>query len=263
MNFEPSGPLRTSTNLGDRAGTSPDEQGGGPGNFETLGDLVADLVLAAELVPRDRLAAARGRAGAGSLAEALRDEGYAQPEGIARSLARRHDLPFIDLQAERIVPGAAELVPLLTLQRVIAIPISNAGDRLRIAIANPGNVHGIDELRLASKYPVDIGVASRDDIIAEIEKIARRSEVLETQSALEEFDIVDETEDDLEVDDGVSDAPLVRLVNSIIMQAATDGASDIHFEPQEDRSSCACASTVCSTRPSRSRSGWPTASRRD
>ena len=73
MNFEPSGPLRTSTNLGDRAGTSADEQAGGPGNFETLGDLVADLVLAAELVPRDRLAAARGRAGAGSLAEALRD----------------------------------------------------------------------------------------------------------------------------------------------------------------------------------------------
>ena len=125
-------------------------------------------------------------------------------------------------------------MPLLTLQRVIAIPISNAGDRLRIAIANPGNVHGIDELRLASKYPVDIGVASRDDIIAEIEKIARRSEALETQSALDEFDVLDETEDDLEVDDGVSDAPLVRLVNSIIMQAATDGASDIHFEPQED-----------------------------
>ena len=56
---------------------------------------------------------------------------------------------------------------------------------------------------------------------------------METQSALDEIEVVDD-EDDLEVDDGVSDAPLVRLVNSIIMQAATDGASDIHFEPQED-----------------------------
>ena len=100
MNFEPAGPLRTSTNLGDRAGTPTD--GEGAAGFETIGDLVADLVLAAEIVPRDRLAAARGRAGAGSLAEALRDEGYAQPEGVARSLARRHDLPFIDLQAERV-----------------------------------------------------------------------------------------------------------------------------------------------------------------
>ena len=57
---------------------------------------------------------------------------------------------------------------------------------------------------------------------------------METQSALDEFEVVDESEDDLEAEDGVSDAPLVRLVNSVIMQAATDGASDIHFEPQED-----------------------------
>jgi len=233
MNFEPAGPLRTSTNLGDRAGAKTDDPGG-PAGFETVSDFVADLIAATDLIPRDRLAAARGRAGTGSLAEALRDEGYAQPEGIARSLARRHDLPFIDLQEEHVSADAGELLPLLTLQRVIAIPIARHGDKLRIAIADPSNIHGIDELRLASRYPVELGVASRDDILTEIGKIARRSEVLETQSALDDFDVVDETEDDLEIDDGVSDAPLVRLVNSVIMQAATDGASDIHFEPQED-----------------------------
>ena len=233
MNFEPAGPLRTSTNLGDRAGAKTDDPGG-PAGFETVSDFVADLIAATDLIPRDRLAAARGRAGTGSLAEALRDEGYAQPDGIARSLARRHDLPFIDLQEERVLPDAGDLVPLLTLQRVIAIPIDRQGGKLRIAVADPSNIHGIDELRLASRYPVDLSVASRDDILTEIGKIARRSEVLETQSALDDFDIIDETEDDLEVDDGVSDAPLVRLVNAVIMQAATDGASDIHFEPQED-----------------------------
>src|SRR5256885_7054703 len=45
---------------------------------------------------------------------------------------------------------------------------------------------------------------------------------------------VEEDSDDLEVDDGISDVPLVRLVNSVIFQAAEDGASDVHFEPQED-----------------------------
>ena len=235
MNFKPAGPLRTSTSLGDRAGTSQGgtEAPGSPG-FNTIADLVADLVAATEIVPRDRLAAARGRAGAGSLAEALRDEGYAQAEGIARSLARRHGLPFIDLQEERISPDAAELVPLRTLLRVVAIPVSRTDDRLRIAVADPGNIHGIDELRLATRYQVDLGVASREDIVTELERRARQSEVMETQSALDDVEVVDETEDDLEADDGVSDAPLVRLVNSVIMQAATDGASDIHFEPQED-----------------------------
>ena len=235
MNFEPAGPLRTSTNLGDRAGTGQNAaEPSGVAGFETVADLVAELVAATEILPRDRLASARGRAGTGSLAEAIRDEGYALAEGIARSLARRHSLPFVDLQEERVSPGAAELIPLLTLQRAIAIPISRVDQRLRVAIADPGHIHGIDELRLATRYQIDLVVASREDILVELEKRARQSEVMETQSALDDFDVIEEGEDDLEVDDGVSDAPLVRLVNSVIMQAATDGASDIHFEPQED-----------------------------
>jgi type IV pilus assembly protein PilB len=53
-------------------------------------------------------------------------------------------------------------------------------------------------------------------------------------SEIAELEVVEEETDDLEVDDGISDAPLVRLVNSIIFQAAEDGASDVHFEPQPD-----------------------------
>ncbi len=232
MNFEPAGPLRTSTNLG-RQGDSRAAEIEQSGGFETLADLVAELLAATELVPRDRLAAARGRAGAGSLAEALQAEGFAQPEGVARSLARKFGLPYIDLAEDRVSPSAAELIPLKTLQRVVAIPVSRTDDRLRIAVADPGNIHGIDELRLASRYTVDIAVASRDEILAELDRLGRQTELLETQSALDDLEVVEE-DDDLEIEDGVSDAPLVRLVNSVIMQAATDGASDIHFEPQED-----------------------------
>jgi type IV pilus assembly protein PilB len=70
----------------------------------------------------------------------------------------------------------------------------------------------------------------------ELRKIARASEVWERAALVEdEFDVEEgEDEDDLEADDGVSDAPLVRLVNSIILQAAEDGASDLHFDPQDD-----------------------------
>ena len=236
MKFEPAGPLRTSTNLAsprvaeNGGGTAQDVGGEG---FETIADLVAELIAATELVPRDRLAAARGRAGIGGLAQALQDEGWAHPDGVARSLARRYGFPFIDLADERASPSASELIPLKTLQRVVAVPVSRTDDRLRVAIADPQNIHGIDELRLATRYTVEIGVANREEILAELERLARQNEAMETQSALDDVEVVDD-EDDLEVDDGVSDAPLVRLVNSIVMQAATDGASDIHFEPQED-----------------------------
>ena len=239
MSFDPKTFLRTVTLTGD--GTKAPATGGvGPSaadapGLNTVAELVADLLSATELLAADRLAAARGRAGAGSFAQALIDEGHAKPEGIARALARRRGLPVVDLAATRVSPDALGMIELRVLKRVVAVPFAIQGDRLQVAVADPEDIHGIDELRLATRHTVEVHVASREDILAELERLTRNSEVMETQSVLDELEVVSEDDaDDLEVDDGVSDAPLVRLVNSIIMQAATDGASDIHFEPQED-----------------------------
>jgi type IV pilus assembly protein PilB len=235
MSFDPKTFLRTVALTGE--GTAPPVENGpaahAPG-VNTVAELVADLLTATELLPADRLTAARGRAGGGSLAQALLDEGHAKAEGIARALARRHGLPAVDLADTRVSPDAAILVELRVLKRVVAVPFALVGDRLRVAVADPADILGIDELRLATRHTIEIHVASRDDILQELERLTRTSEVMETQSAIDELEVIDDNSDDLEVDDGVSDAPLVRLVNSIIMQAATDGASDIHFEPQED-----------------------------
>ena len=92
--------------------------------FATINDLVAELVAATDIVAPDRLSAARGRAGIGSLAQALAVEGVATPTGVARALARRFDLPYIDLAEERVSPDAAEQIPLRTLKRVVAIPVN-------------------------------------------------------------------------------------------------------------------------------------------
>jgi type IV pilus assembly protein PilB len=234
MSFDPKTFLRTVTLTGEKS-QPPAEAApaaDAPG-VNTVAELVADLLAATELLAPDRLAAARGRAGGGSLAQALLDEGHAKPEGIARARARRLGLPVVDLNETRVSPDAASLIELRVLKRVVAIPFALLGDRLRVAVADPEDIHGIDELRLATRYSVEVHVASREDILVELERLTRSTEVMETQSALDELAVVDES-DDLEVDDGVSDAPLVRLVNSIIMQAAADGASDIHFEPQDD-----------------------------
>jgi len=233
---EASGQLRTSGNPADDGTTAaapdPPEL---DSDFSTVADLVAEVVSVTQLVGRDRLAAARGRAGTGSFAEALEAEGVAVPEGVGQALARRYNLEYVDISRAAVPPEIGDLVPVRTLQRVGAVPIGLAGDRLRVAVANPGDIHGIDELRLATRYAIDLCVSSREDIAAEVSRIARMSEFNEAQSVLDEIAYVsDEDEEDLETEDGVSDAPLVRLVNSIIMQAAGDGASDVHFEPQEE-----------------------------
>ena len=122
------------------------------------------------------------------------------------------------------------------LERVGAIPFAFDGERLRIAITEPQNVHGIDELRLATRHAIEFAVAPRgrprrgppaDPRVRRAQRGARRRRGRRRCASTDE-------PDDLEADDGISDAPLVRLVNSIIFQAAEDGASDVHFEPQED-----------------------------
>ena len=234
--------LRTSGRA-DAPETAPQSGEGGlrpPFPVNEVAELVADLIGATGLVPEDRLALVRGRVKqGGSLAQAMLDEGVASAEGIARTLASRFHLPFVDLPVTNVDQEAARELPLHVMERVVAIPYERDGNVLRIAVADPGNVQAIDELRLATRYQLELGVASREDIENEIRRLARASEAFGARAAIDEEEGFAEEEaeeeaDDLEVDDGISDVPLVRLVNSIIFQAAEDGASDIHFEPQED-----------------------------
>ena len=201
-------------------------------------ELVLDLLAATGLVPPDRLAVVKGRAGqGGSIAQALAEEGLASSDGVARILAARSGMPLVELAATGVDPEAAKEIPLHVLERIVAIPYAVDAGTLRVAVGDPTNVQQLDELRLATRYPIDLGVASREDILAELKRLARASGASAARLAVEE-ELVAEAEeeegDDLEADDGISDAPLVRLVNSVIFQAAEDGASDIHFEPQED-----------------------------
>jgi type IV pilus assembly protein PilB len=211
---------------------------GAPNAVNETAELVVDLLSATGLVPADKLALVRGRTGQGSLAQAIVDEGVAPPEGVARTLALRHQVPYVDLALSGIDKDAATQIPLHVLERVVAIPYAVEGDTLRVALADPGNLHGLDELRLATRHSLDLGVASREDILIELKRMARASEAFGARAVLEEAEESlaeqEEEADDLEADDGISDAPLVRLVNSVIFQAAEDGASDVHFEPQED-----------------------------
>jgi type IV pilus assembly protein PilB len=208
-----------------------------PFGVNAMTELVVDLLAATALVPPDKLALVRGRAGQGTLAQAIIDEGVAPPEGIARSLAVRYQVPLVDLAVTGVAKDASEQIPLHVLERVLAVPYALQGGILRVAVADPGNLHGLEELRLATKDSIDVGVASSEDILGELRRLSRASEAFGARAVFDEVEEslgADDELDDLEIDDGMSDAPLVRLVNSVIFQAAEDGASDVHFEPQED-----------------------------
>jgi type IV pilus assembly protein PilB len=216
-------------------GTAPVEQPVAPFVLDRSGDLVADLIAATGLVAADRLALVRGRAAQeGSFAEALVAEGLASNEGVARMLALRHRLPYVDLSLSGVAADASMLVPLHVLRRAAAVPYRLEDDTLHVAMADPLNVRAVDELRLATRYRLSLGVGTRDSILSELDRIGRVSETVLESPDEAELELDASAVTDLEEEDGVSDGPVVRIVNSIILQASEDGASDVHFEAQED-----------------------------
>jgi type IV pilus assembly protein PilB len=236
MDFERPPNLRTAGSPPAGATSQTGARFGDPPPINALAELVADLLASTGLVPADKLALVRGGAGQGSLAQALIEQNVATSEGVARTLAARYQMPLVDLAVTGVDDEAANNVPLHVLERIIALPYALTDGTLKVAIADPGNIQGIDELRIATRYPLELGISAREDILVEIRRLARASEAFGARAMVEEELAAQEEEDsdDLEVDDGISDAPLVRLVNSVIFQAAEDGASDVHFEPQED-----------------------------
>jgi len=213
-----------------------------------VNELVADLLETTGLIAPDRLAGVRSSAAGGSIAQAIVDEGLAAPgvdtpppspigaRGLRQVATDHSHLPKVDLTAEGVDRNAAGQIPTHVLERAIAIPYKLEDDRLFVAVADPTNVQAVDELRIATRYTLEIGVAPAEDIEVELKRIVRATEAWERAALVEDELYEDQLEDDddLEADDGVSDAPLVRLVNSIILQAAEDGASDLHFDPQDD-----------------------------
>jgi type IV pilus assembly protein PilB len=213
--------------------TSPAQPLGGSFGVNETAELVLDLLGRTALVAPDKLALVRGRtAGGAAVTDALVEEGVASAEGVARMLAVRHHLPVVDLGSLGVAVDAAQLIPVHTLERAIAVPYAFEEDVLKVAVADPGNLHAMDELRLATRHSLELAVASRDDIVVELQRLVRAAEAVGT--AMLEAEESHELADDLDVDDGISDGPLVRLVNALIFQAAEEGASDVHFEPQED-----------------------------
>ena len=187
-----------------------------------------------ELVPRTELcASSRSRTPRRGSLPTLIDEGLARELATPRSPGTGCRSSTSPSSAS---PEATKLIPLQVLERVGAIPFAVEDDSAPDRDHRPG------------ERPRDRRAAARDAPAGRVRRRAatrtscsrsgassRANEAFERASLDDDLRPVDDDErDDLEADDGISDGPLVRLVNSIIFQAAEDGASDVHFEPQED-----------------------------
>ena len=167
----------------------------------------------------------------------LVSQGLASPIKIAMAAAQEFGVPLLDLDAVDLGELPTGLVEEKLIRAHHALPIQQRGNRLFLAVSDPTNHQGLDEIKFHT------GLAT-DAVLVEEDKLKRAMEkALEAQDAtmgdlsdddLENLDIGgDDDAGDREVTLDVDDAPVVRYVNKILLDAINSGTSDIHFEPYE------------------------------
>ena len=147
---------------------------------------------------------------------------------LAQALAERNGLDHVDLNVFEADMGAANLIEASKARRYRAILIAFSGERtLLVATADPANVLALDDIAMATGYEVRRAVASADDIAALVGQLSRLDESVHK---------IDEEEPEpaqaIELRESADEAPVVKLVHTVIADAVQRGASDIHFEPR-------------------------------
>jgi type IV pilus assembly protein PilB len=168
------------------------------------------------------------------IGEILLQHGWIKGAELTKALARRLGVQFLDLEEIRVDPSAAGLISDKDARRYAAIPVGYVNDHtLLVAMVNPSNVFALDDLRIMTGYDIEAAISTEEDVFAQISKLRRLddnvAENLDERVASSSEVTADEMRD---IREQVDEAPIVKLVNSILAQAADDGASDIHFEPQ-------------------------------
>ncbi len=162
----------------------------------------------------------------------LVDAGLIDPAQLARMLAERNSLDYVDLNEFEVDQGAANLIDAAEARRCRAVPIAFLGEGgLLVATADPANVLGADDIAMATGYEVRRAIATTEGIEALISRLTKLS------GSVEELEQEDEPEEIgselLELKASAEEAPVVKLVHSVIADAVNRGASDIHFDPHK------------------------------
>jgi len=174
-----------------------------------------------------------------SLGYALSKMGFISDHEITEFLSQQYRVESIDLSEVELDPEVLKLIRKEVCERHRIIPLSRRGSSIVVAMADPTNLHAIDDVKFLTGYNVEPVVASETAIVAAIEGAFQAPDISydDIMEGFEEEDIEVATgEEDvnlLDLERASEDAPVVRLCNAILLNAIKKGASDIHVEPYE------------------------------
>jgi len=173
----------------------------------------------------------------GAFIDALLASGAIDARTLAAFCAETFGYPLLDLStfSVGVLPASAIDAKLMQAQRVIAL--AKRGNKLSVALSDPTNSQALDQIKFQSEATVEPVIVPHDALLALLAAIAKGAEQdlsdLAGEEAAIEFADDDKEAPPLEAANDVEDAPIVRFLNKILIDAVTMGASDIHFEPFE------------------------------
>ena len=171
------------------------------------------------------------------LGAVLIELGALDEDRLTAVLGDHLQVPVADLRREAVDPDAVQLIPEEFARRHVLLPIRNQDGQLTVAMADPANLHLVNDLRVITGLVIEPYIAGRSDILANLSRIhSMRPRIHEAARSLEESrpqigitrSIV------FELSNITATSPAVEIVNMLITQGLRDRASDIHVEPQKE-----------------------------
>ena len=207
-------------------------------NSNRLGELLVreKLISLAQL----RQAQEEQQRSGSNLGYTLAKLGYISDAEITNFLSQQYRVPTVNLEEYEIDADILKLVNKEQCEKHRVIPVSRAGSSLIVAMADPTNLNAIDDLKFLTGYNVEPVIASETAIATAVEKYYNAGPSYDEVMAGFDESEIDFTGDDeeinlMELEKASEDAPVVRLVNMMLLNAIKKGASDIHMEPYEKK----------------------------
>ncbi len=196
---------------------------------------LGDILVAERVITEEQLgeALAEQKKSGKKLGSTLIELGFINQEVLFNVLSDQFGIPYVDISSMPIDPKIPKLIPESLAKMHRLIPIRLDGNVLMVAMEDPLDMIAWDDVRLVTAMDVQVVLTAGEDITTAINKYYDRSD--EAKQAIDEFNAqkTDFTEEEKIEDADVATAPIVRLVNMIIVQAFKAKASDIHIEPYE------------------------------
>ncbi len=169
------------------------------------------------------------------LGSILVDYGYLTEIQLLDALSKRLNVEVVHLADVVIDLKAAAKIPQSTAVKYTLIPISNENNRLLVVMNDPMDFYAIEDIRLITNLPIDVVLGGKADIQAAIQKVYTEIEARKAAHTANKAAIGGSVSSVENIVTNEGDAPVVNLVNTILLKGHNTGASDVHIEPFEDK----------------------------